>query len=112
MADKEKWITINGTHIPVGEGGNLQGKVGNKIEQEAEISQKRQDVKNALQEIANGKEEEVTLPKLRNDLEKYGGTNDVTLIKGNKKEGIQHIIENGREHYLGDILDTVIEGKR
>ncbi len=51
------------------------------------------------------------MPKLRNDLEQYGGTNDVTLVHGNKKEGIVHVIENGREHYLGDILDTVVEGK-
>lgn len=110
MPEEKKWITINGAAVPLDENGNLQGKVGSKIEEEAELSQKRQDVKNALKEIANGKEE-VTLPKLRNDLEQYGGTNDVTLIRGNKKEGIQHIIENGREHYLGDILDTIIEGK-
>lgn len=111
MAEKDtKWITVNGASIPLDEEGNLQGKVGEKIEKETEISEKKQKIKNALQEIANGKEE-VTLPKLRDDLEQYGGTNDITLIKGNKKEGIIHIIENGREHYLGDILDTVVDGK-
>lgn len=110
MAEEKKWITVKGTSIPLDEEGNLQGKVGKKIEKETEISEKKQKIKNALQEIADGKEE-VTLPKLRDDLEQYGGTNDITLIKGNKKEGIIHIIENGREHYLGDILDTVVEGK-
>lgn len=110
MPEEKKWITINGAAVPLDENGNLQGKVGEKIEEEAELSQKRQDVKNALKEIANGKEE-VTLPKLRNDLEKYGGTNDVTLVRGDKKKGILHIIENGREHYLGNILDAVIEGE-
>ncbi len=110
MAEEKKWITVKGASIPLDEEGNLQGKVGKKIEKETEISEKKQKIKNALQEIADGKEE-VTLPKLRDDLEQYGGTNDITLIKGNKKEGIIHIIENGREHYLGDILDAVVEGK-
>ncbi|MDE5681188.1 MAG: hypothetical protein K2I05_02440, partial [Mailhella sp.] len=110
MADKQQWITVNGASVPLDDEGNLQGAVGRKIEKEADVSEKKKQIKNALKEIANGKEE-VTLPKLRNDLEQYGGTNDVTLIRGNKKEGIVHIIENGREHYLGDILDAVVEGK-
>lgn len=110
MADKQQWITVNGASVPLDDEGNLQGAVGRKIEKDTDVSEKRKQIKNALKEIANGKEE-VTLPKLRNDLEQYGGTNDVTLVRGNKKEGIVHIIENGREHYLGDILDTVVEGK-
>lgn len=110
MAEEKRWITVKGTAVPIDEKGILQGKVGKKIEKETEIFEKKQKIKNALQEIADGKEE-VTLPKLRDDLEQYGGTNDITLIRGNKKEGIIHIIENGREHYLGDILDTVVEGK-
>lgn len=110
MADKQQWITVNGASVPLDDEGNLQGAVGRKIEKDTDVSEKRKQIKNALREIANGKEE-VTLPKLRNDLEQYGGTNDVTLVRGNKKEGIVHIVENGREHYLGDILDTVVEGK-
>lgn len=98
--------TVISGNVSTGTGG----AVGRKIEKEADVSEKKKQIKNALREIANGKEE-VTLLKLRNDLEQYGGTNDVTLIRGNKKEGILHIIENGREHYLGDILDTVVEGK-
>lgn len=35
MADKQQWITVNGTHIPVGKNGDLQGKIGNKIEKPA-----------------------------------------------------------------------------
>ncbi len=110
MADKQEWITVNGACVPLDKNGDLQGTVGRKIEKDTDVSEKKKQIKNALQEIADGKEE-VTLNKLRNDLEQYGGTNDITLIKGNKKEGIIHIIENGREHYLGDILDTVVEGK-
>ena len=28
--DAAKWITVNGTHIPVGKNGKLEGKVGKK----------------------------------------------------------------------------------
>lgn len=31
MAFDDKWITVNGAHIPVGKGGKLQGKTGQKI---------------------------------------------------------------------------------
>lgn len=31
-AAEQKWITVNGAHIPVGEGGELEGKVGKKIQ--------------------------------------------------------------------------------
>lgn len=30
--DAAKWITVNGTHIPVGKNGKLEGKVGKKVE--------------------------------------------------------------------------------
>ena len=87
MADKQEWITVNGACVPLDKNGDLQGTVGRKIEKDTDVSEKKKQIKNALQEIADGKEE-VTLNKLRNDLEQYGGTNDITLIKGNKKEGI------------------------
>ena len=32
MPEEKKWITVNGTPVPLDENGNLQGKVGNKIE--------------------------------------------------------------------------------
>ena len=46
---------------------------------------KSEQIIDALIKIANG-EEEVTLSNIRNDLEDYGGTNDITLIYGNEKK--------------------------
>jgi len=34
--DPEEWITSKGTHIPVGKSGKLEGKVGEKIERQAQ----------------------------------------------------------------------------
>lgn len=34
MPEEKKWITINGAAVPLDENGNLEGKVGNKIEEQ------------------------------------------------------------------------------
>lgn len=47
--------------------------------------EKSEQIIDALIKIANG-EEEVTLSNIRNDLEDYGGTNDITLIYGDEKK--------------------------
>lgn len=75
------------------------------------LQKKREAVRAGVEKLLHGDESEVIIENLRDDLGAYGGTNNVTLIKGNKKEGLEHIIANGREHYLGGILDAVIEGK-
>lgn len=36
--DPKEWITSRGTHIPVGKSGKLEGKIGKKIERQAEQS--------------------------------------------------------------------------
>lgn len=110
MAEKEKWITVNGAHIPIGEGGNLQGKTGNKIEKDCNTAEKVKKTIDALKRIQSG-EEEVTVQSLRNDLEEYGGTNDITFMKGDAGKGVTHLIENGRGEYLADIFTTVATGK-
>lgn len=38
--DAAKWITVNGTHIPVGKNGKLEGKVGRKPAVLSEIGKK------------------------------------------------------------------------
>ena len=70
---------------------------------------KAQEVKNALQKIADGSEEE-TVADLRNDLEQYGGTNDVTFIFGDNKKGIQHIAQKHGIKTLLGVFDAVIDG--
>lgn len=72
--------------------------------------QKAQEVKKALQKIANGSEEE-TVKNLREDLEEYGGTNDVTFVFGNNKKGIQHIAQKHGIKTLLKVFDAVIDGE-
>lgn len=73
-------------------------------------SQKAKEVVNALKKIADGSEEE-TVKDLRNDLEQYGGTNDVTFVFGNDKKGIKHIAQKHGAKTLLKVFDTVVDGK-
>ena len=73
-------------------------------------SQKAKEVVNALKKIADGSEEE-TVEDLRNDLEQYGGTNDVTFVFGNDKKGIKHIAQKHGAKTLLKVFDTVVDGK-
>lgn len=72
--------------------------------------QKAKEVFSALQKIANGSEEE-TVKNLRNDLEEYGGTNDVTFVFGNNKKGIIHITKKHGIKTLFKVFDAVIDGE-
>lgn len=72
-------------------------------------SQKAKDVVNALKKIADGSEEE-TVKNLRNDLEQYGGTNDITFVFGNDKKGIKHIAQKHGVKTLLKVFDTVVDG--
>ncbi len=72
---------------------------------------KAREVKQALQKIANGSEEE-TVKNLRDDLDLYGGTNDVTFVFGDEKKGIVHIAnKHGGIKTLLNVFDTVIDGQ-
>ena len=71
---------------------------------------KRDSVLDALQKIADGSEEE-TIPNLRNDLEQYGGTNDITLPWGNLKKGIYHIAYRRGTETLLHVVDALADGK-
>ena len=72
--------------------------------------EKSQKVISALQKIANGSEEE-TVSGLRNDLEQYGGTNDVTFYWGNEKKCIYHIAYRRGINTLYHVIDAVADGK-
>ena len=72
--------------------------------------EKRDSVLGALAKIADGSEEE-TIPNLRNDLEQYGGTNDITLPWGNLKKGIYHIAYRRGTETLLHVVDALADGK-
>ena len=82
----------------------------NKNNPAQKVSQKAKEVVNALRKIADGSEEE-TVKDLRNDLEQYGGTNDVTFVFGNDKKGIKHIAQKHGSKTLLKVFDTVVDGK-
>ncbi len=63
-----------------------------------------------LQKIADGSEEE-TVPGLRNDLEQYGGTNDITFLWGDDKKGIYHIAYRRGLDTLLHVIDAVSDGE-
>jgi hypothetical protein len=72
--------------------------------------QKDKEVKNALQQIANGADE-ATVTDLRDDLEQYGGTNDFTFIYGDEKKGLVHIAQkHGGMKTLLKVFDAVVDG--
>lgn len=76
-----------------------------------QTKQKAREVKSALQKIVDGAEE-ATVKDLRDDLEQYGGTNDVTFIYGDEKKGLFHIAnKHGGIKTLLKVLDTVVDGK-
>lgn len=76
-----------------------------------QTKQKAREVKSALQKIADGAEE-ATVKDLRDDLEQYGGTNDVTFIYGDEKKGLFHIADkHGGIKTLLKVLDAVVDGK-
>ncbi len=88
--------------------GNTKQNNQNTISQKTFL--KAREVLNALKKIVNGSEEE-TVENLRDDLEQYGGTNDVTFVFGNNKKGIQHIAQKHGSKTLLKVFDTVVDGK-
>ena len=72
--------------------------------------EKHKQIEKALFEIIAGADEAV-VSNLRDDLEQFGGTNDVTLVKGDKKKGLIHIAERHGTETVPNILDALVDGK-
>ena len=102
----DKYITERKAPVKMDENG--QGKLF-QAAISPKTSQKAREVLTALQKIANGSEEE-TVKNLRDDLEQYGGTNDVTFVFGDDKKGIKHIAQEHGKKILLKVFDTVIDG--
>lgn len=67
-------------------------------------------VRDALREIAKGKNEAVARG-LRPDLEKFGGDADVHFKLGDSRHGLKHIVEKRGLDTLGRVLRTVALGE-
>lgn len=70
---------------------------------------KIKSLEKAFQKVKAGSNEEI-VKNIRDDLEQYGGTNDVALIKGNSKGGVEHIDEKHHEDLSG-IFKALVDGE-
>lgn len=68
------------------------------------------EIKSSINKIIRGEEDEITIDNVRDDLVQYGGTNSVTLLKGNSKGGILHIDSDHKEDVDG-VVDAIVKGK-
>ncbi len=112
--DAEEWRTAkNGKkyQIDTETGEITRGNIGqSEWDSPSRQDARRDKVEDALREIANGRPES-TISGLRNDLEQYGGTNDVTIIRGDSKKGLIHIKERHGMASIAPVLEAVANGK-
>lgn len=102
---------IKGTYM--GADGRIHMEDGTVLFQSAlskKTAFKAKEVKSALKKIADGSSEE-TVENLRDDLEQYGGTNDVTFVFGDDKKGLRHIAQKHGVKTLLKVFDAVVDGK-
>jgi phage-related protein (TIGR01555 family) len=71
---------------------------------------KHKAVNKALGEIAAGAAE-ATVSGLRGDLEQFGGTNDVTFVRGDEKKGLVHIASKHGVEAVPRVIDAVVDGE-
>ncbi|MGE9986207.1 anti-CBASS protein Acb1 family protein [Desulfovibrio sp. SGI.169] len=112
--DARRWCrTEKGKHFELDtESGEItKGNIGqNEWDSPSAQGARRDKVEDAMREIANGKAE-ATVSSLRNDLEQYGGTNDVTIIRGDEKKGLLHIEKRHGSGCIAPVLEAVANGK-
>ena len=112
--DAPEWrISGNGKHYKIDtETGEItKGNIGQtKWDSPSAQGSRRDKVEDAMREIANGRPE-ATVRGLRNDLEQYGGTNDVTIMRGDDKKGLIHIEQRHGIASVAPVLEAVANGK-
>ena len=113
-SDEEAWRTTKkGKHYQIDtETGEItKGNVGQN-ESNSLIQQniRRNKVEDAMREIANGKSE-ATIIGLRKDLEQYGGSNDVTIIRGDMRKGLKHIEARHGNACVAYVLEAMANGE-
>lgn len=93
-----EWITINGHHIKIEEGETPKQAF------------KKFEIKTSIQKIINGEADEIVIKNVRDDLAQYGENNDVALLKGNVKGGVEHIKQK-HEKDIDGIINALVKGK-
>lgn len=101
--DPKEWITSRGTHIPVGKSGKLEGKIGKKIERQAEQSNPE---KNSQQK----KPKQPTFPKSEKNLLEEPPSKDTTSYVRKAQGNLNKAITNYYDNELrGGTVPTVVE---
>lgn len=78
--------------------------------QETVLNERINSLSNAVNEIVNGADEAI-ISDARSDLSKYGGSNDVKLIWGDKKKGLFHIGYRRGADVVANVLRTIVDGQ-
>lgn len=103
--DDDDWITTeNGVHIPLGEGESNQEACQEFFEEKEKTIK---NVKNAIENIIKGDSDEIIVDNVRNDLEQYGGTNNIAFLKETKKGGIAHLDDKHSKDIDG-VVDALV----
>lgn len=95
------------------EGGEEEKKEDERSK-EAIFEKRTNQLIEAVNELKSG--EEVEIKGLRDDLEQYGGSNDITIKYGknnqdNKGYGIIHIAQKHGADVVGGVLNAIVRGK-
>ena len=86
-ADDQQWITINGTHVPVGEGGELKGAVGSKVKSEARQAKGEKPAPPSRQEYSELR---------RYASSQFGGYNDHAALLRGSDEKLSQALERAK----------------
>lgn len=99
--DRDKWITVKGTHIPLDEQGNLKGKLGEKADKTSTQRKKNLDVKSFNRDLDLGKSPRSVLREAAKEMK---GSYEVILPDVGKSEvvlGSSFVSESAKYLYSG-----------
>lgn len=114
-SDDKEWITVNGTPVPIDENGQMQGAVGEKIEQGEQSSEKSQETvaKSEKSGIIRGQTKPTgtkATPQQRKAIEdRLIGTvaKDGRVIKSVNPHACDRMVERGiPESVVADVLES------
>lgn len=104
---EDDWITTeNNVHIPINEGENKKDACNEFFEEKQKTIN---NIKSAINDVISGKTEKKTVNNVRNDLEQYGGTNDIAFLKGNENGGIEHLNIKHKDDIDG-VINAIVNG--
>lgn len=98
--DAAKWITVKGTHVPVGKNGSLSGETGEKIE--ASQASQQFDLKNFSKDIDRGKNPRSVLKEAAQSLKGSYSVNLPDVGADKVILGKNFVLESAKYLYTGE----------